>query len=438
MRGSRIAALVVAIIALGVGMFVYIEARPQVSEGDIEDALEEIERVRASLDDVECHRPPLFGAASEDALPLDELLSRDGPFADCWEVVEQVVPDPIPLDYPPTPRFTVPVDVSRIHAPLVDMGRSESLLMHCAGLPEEVRLQARTPDRCTPYSPSNEEWLDEIGVFDERERSKRYFAHAVTLMARHAEMSNDDRFRFLVQGIAVGRDLSQGPAGISGIEKGVEIERLLGASLAHQLEARAPSPALRVELHDALQVLADGPIDAHAFVGAHGIWKAEQSRRSPDGNEEWRRYQLFAYVSLLSRFMDSCPPGISVEACTAHFPYASPSRPTAFEYGLGTRFVRDHPVGRRHAEETHAIAEYMFPLDAVRADARALQVLLRWSADKDAGTCPEVSPWVYEEEDERFYVERSATQDLYRLITAGPLPSGFYFHCSPRDVPMNP
>lgn len=415
------------VLILAAGMFTYVRTRPRVSDDEIGDALAEVERVRASLDDVECRRPPLFGAATDEALPLDEFLSLGGPFAECWRAV-LVAPGPDPLDYPGGFRFYPDRNLAQLFASYPQ----ESLLASCAELPGEVRLQARTPDRCTPYSPSSEEWSAQIDAPYE-EASKMYFAHAVALMAQHGEMSQDDRFRLYVQGMAVGRDLSQGPADFRNASYGYEVESRLAAGFVRQLEEAAPNPELRGELHDALQVLADGPINVYASLAAQGLWYVERGQPELYDEEEARHLDLFTRVSLLSRFVESCPPGASVDACVEHFPYARPSHPSDYEYMLGPRFVRDWSVGYEHHSMTSGFDELTFDSD-LRANAQALQALLRWSTDKAAGTCPEVSSWAYDEDDPRAYIDRDNSRTNYRWITPGPVRSALYFDCSVPDT----
>lgn len=417
MRGRYIGALVLFVIVLAAAMFAYVRTRPKVSEADVADALAEVEVLRASLEEVACHRPPLFGPLSEGALSLDDLLRRRGPFAECWRAAERA--HTRPLEY----RMGSDFETHHSHwAPdLMGPDEFESIVTSCAGLPEELALQARTPNRCAPY-PANRE-----GHFTE---SYAYFPEAVATLARYGDMPDRERLRLVVQGMAVARDLSQGPTGFHRANDATRVENRLGAVLASLLEKITPDSELRAELEHALQLLAEVPTNAHALFAVQAIHEADRApgRRHSGPLGPSVRLRVFAAATLVSRIAESCPAGGSVEACVAHFPYARPQHPSSFEYMLGPRLSQGWSVGNKHHTATIHYADNALPLEAVRANARGLQEILRWSTQMAEGSCPEVSSWAFDANDDRYYVDQR--ESLYRLVIPGAEQSSFYFECS--------
>ena len=84
MSGRRIWALVAFVMGLAAAMFYYVRSLPAVTEDELREVLAEVEHIPASLDDIACQRPALLGASTQDALSLEDLLTTDGPFAECW------------------------------------------------------------------------------------------------------------------------------------------------------------------------------------------------------------------------------------------------------------------------------------------------------------------------------------------------------------------
>lgn len=73
-KGRQVGTLVAFLFVLITAMTLFIRSRPMVSDGELADILEEVEVIRESMNHVECHRPALFGPATNRALPLAELL----------------------------------------------------------------------------------------------------------------------------------------------------------------------------------------------------------------------------------------------------------------------------------------------------------------------------------------------------------------------------
>lgn len=392
------------VLALCVAMSAYLRTRPVVSDDEMREALEEVEQIRASLDEFECRRPAVFGAPSELAMSLEDLLRFDGPFAECWEGTLELNPE---------------------HA--------RDPLERCSALAEEVARQARAPNRCTPYPPSSEHWRQQVAA-GSGIRFEHPFFHQVQLLANSGDMPDDDRFRLLVQGMVVARDLAQGPAGFEQAYWAAWVETELATAFVFLFETKTPSPAAVVELRDALGVLADMPIDAHALLSAEGIANIERSLASTTVDPS-SRLDTYAAAIHVSDLQVRCPLGGTVEACISHLPALTfaPQPPTAWleMQVLGKRFVRG---GHIHGMQFHFSRDYpdnLIGLEKLRVNARALQEILRWSEERAAGRCPQQSPWLFAESGDRFYVDRNLW-GVYRLITPGE-PQEFHFRCSVEE-----
>ena len=66
-----------------------------------------------------------------------------------------------------------------------------------------------------------------------------------------------------------------------------------------------------------------------------------------------------------------------------------------------------------------------------RQYARALQTIMEWSILRTEGSCPEISDWEPDAEDEgRFFVDHNH-RSVYQLVTPGRVRTALYFDCSP-------
>lgn len=316
---------------------------------------------------------------------------------------------------------------------LEDSAVLEGMLASCAALPEEVQLQARATDHCSPYPLNGEHWAQNITEFTP---SKRYFAEAVTMMARHGEMPIEDRFRLVVQGMAVGRDLSPGPAGFSNAESGAKVENWLSAALVSLLEENAPSPVLRVELEEALRTLANMPIDVHSLFAAHAILEVDRSKVDTEHREHWTNFNTFAAADFVLQIIEKCPLGSTTkEVCFADFPRDVESpRSTIVHAVFGPRLQRNVYLSF-YIDRDFYVRE-LATLEVARGNQEALLEVVRWSVERaETGRCPELAPWSITANDGLMHVDRA--DDLYRLVT--PDESAFYFRCSPRaesDAPV--
>ena len=429
--------LVAFVVLLAAGLFVYVRTRPLVSEAELEAALEHVETVRAALDNAECTRPPILGPAVTQPRDFSQVLKADGEFAECWqaahaEEVTEYIGREVPEDYLLEP------DAHSQRAPKVDSPLSqeviESLLSSCSALADEVRHAARTPNRCTPNPPSSEGWRRQ----HERDFSawpSIAYGRVMAITARFAEMGFDDRLRLIVQAMAVARDLQQGPSGLLSAMLGVAAENHLGANFVALLESESPSSEAQEELHEALEVLASMPIDMHVLLASEGIAITDSARIYSEGSEEAIRYTVFAAATLLPWLMEKCPAGIGVDECIHTLSSPAPPPNEHIERYLGARAVRDDNLLVNYQNSAGSYRRYVDRLLAVRENARALQEILRWSAQRDAGGCPEESTGNIDdvEYSERFFVD--AEGDTYRIVTPGGERNAFYFRCTLPETP---
>lgn len=394
MRGRHIGALVGLIGVLAAAMLTYVRTHPLISDDDLREAREEVARVHASLHEAECFRPAIFDLSAEAAMPLQDFFDLEGPLAECWEAG------------------------------------------HCSTLPEELARQAATPDRCAPTIASPEDRMYDSRIITERHPILR----RVRLEVQHGEKSNDDRFRLLVQGMAVGRDLTQGPtAGFAQAQWGARIETELGAEFAAQFGVRTPSAEARVELDRALGVLAAMPIDANTFLTDDALRNAEmfQAAASSEGSMfdgedlDWR---VYASAMVASGLQAWCPLGGSVEECISHLPTTPPPLPSGLRREvLGQWVYRREIIEHAIFSGVRSYADELRALEGLRHGARALQELLRLSGERAEGRCPEISPWTQEESGDRIYVDRSG-EHLYQVVAPGGEQS-FVFRCPVRPAP---
>jgi hypothetical protein len=418
--------LVVVVLGSCAALLLFVRTRPFVTDDELAEVLEEVEVIRESLDEVECRRPPLLGPSSERTLPLADLLERDGLLAECWEAVDGLLTPDVASEIP---GFDFEVDQSHL-APV--MRRLSSLHRGvCSGLPGEVARQAQTPNRCAPYPPKSEAWSQQIA--DDADPSRLYFAYAVAMIARRPSRPDEDRLRLLVQGMALGRDLSQGPTGLANAMAGVDVENRLAAVLVELLEEITPSPALVAELRDALEILADMPVDVHALLASEGVREVDRSQ-ARTARAELNGRAVYSAAMLSLRLPRTCPSGGNVEECLSQFPYPSPTAPRFFDE-LGPRFYRDDAVDFIHASTTESYPVQLRRMERTRVHARALQEILHWSTERAEGRCPEVSSWEFEEGESRFYVDRN-TEAVYRLVIPGPETSAFYYRCHSERAPQ--
>lgn len=339
MSSSRIGTLAAFVLVAVAALFIYVRTLPMVSDAELAEADVEVARIRAGLDVAECLRPALFDAPSQTALPRTAMLLRDflrldGPLAECW-----------------------------------DAGR-------CSELPEELTRQAQAGDRCAPYLPPSE-----VGNFDRIFlRDRHPFVRRVVSLAESPEMSTDDRLRVVVQGMAVGRDLTQRPNGFELAQWGARIETELGDELAVRLETTTLSGEAQTELDHALGVLAAMPVDVNTFVSGEAIQHAEQSLRDAASgrgsmlSEEQIRWFAYGFPAFLRRLQQWCPPGGSVSGCISRFPRRQPTLPSA----LPTRVLGKWVLRREILEcslwsSSFSYANELMALEGLRERARSLQ-----------------------------------------------------------------
>lgn len=410
-------------------MFTFVRTRPIVSEDDVREALEEVEVTRGALDEVECHRPPFWGPPSGPALPLADLLRRDGPFAACWEAYDRAFRfDSIgftTVERRPA-GFAFFVSRSQWSPPLSQSPALHAALETCAPLAEEIRRQGSTPDRCSPYASGNEDGLRQ--AVDTLRIDFNYFARALGMEARYGEMPDDERLRLLVQGMAVARDLGHGASGFLNARASVSIEDLLAGVFVSIAEEITISTDVSAELHEALGVLADMPIDAHALLAGEGLRWLEEAQLSASG-EYTKRYETFASTMFLSRLTRTCPPGATFEECVTLFPYVGELPDELTTDVMGPRFIRDEALAFLHAQWTIEYPHKLREIQNVRWTARALQEILRWSAERVEGRCPQTSSWNRDASEDRFYVDQN-DDGVYRLVTPGAEARAFYFRCA--------
>lgn len=434
MRGWRIRALVAFVIGLGGAIFAYARARPAVNDNELRVALDEVDRIRVSLDDVECERPAILGPPTQDALPLGEVLSWEGPFAECWELVstEEVV------DYvvggQPNPSFRFQAQTG-YHLPppgrVIDPELLRNILTACAGMPDEFDRQARTPNRCTPI-PSSEAWLRRSSN-DRSELPRLLIGRVGALIAHHGNLSADDRLRLVVQAMATARDAGQGPSGFLSAMMAAASEHHLAAEFVVLLQDAAPSPEMRAELRHALGELADMPIDVHTFLTSEVIAALDATAAEKSGEGEINRFTVYALATLLPRVMESCPTGVSVDACLSQFPYPTAEVDERLEWVFGRRYTLEDSLKLAYADCTGSYERYVRRMEGLRDDARALQEILRWEEERAEGRCPEVSRGNPLSDPLHYFVDRNE-ENLYQLVTPGMERHAFYFECpAPSD-----
>ncbi|MFK8002107.1 MAG: hypothetical protein AB8H86_21110 [Polyangiales bacterium] len=433
MRGRHVGALVMFVLVLAAAMFTYIRTRPAVSGGDLREALEEVEAIRDALEDVECPRPAFWGPPSEPALPVSDLLRHDGPFRGCFGAyVDATRIASIHETGEPRPSgFELFVTHSPRSYSLVQSSTLEQALETCAPFAEEVRRQAGTPNRCTPYGLRSE-----LGYRQASRIESNHFARALAMVARYGEMPDEERLRLLIQGMAVTRDLGQGANGFEFARASTRFEDTLAAAFVHIAQRSTISADVHAELHQALGVLADMHVNAHALVGGEGLWQVEEFPSIVDVEfqpESERRRVTFASAMFLSRLTQTCPPGTTMEACMAFFPYAGEVPDERIAELLGPLFIRSQSLAFLHAQWTYDYPDKFQQLLDARWSPRALQEILRWSGEAKEGRCPAVSSWDPEAHEDRFYVEQN-NEGVYRLVTPGVERRGYIFRCS-AEVP---
>lgn len=438
MSGRRIGALVAFVVGLAAAMFVYVRSRPVVSESELREVLHEVEVVRASLDDVECERAAVLGAPTQDALPLEEVLLLEGPFAECWDAVggEEIAEY---LEGHEVEGFRFDDGDGYRARPLnhiADLELVRGVLSACSELPEEIGRQARTPNRCTPTPPSSEGWRRQ-NLEDGSERPKLLMARAIAVMARHGNMEPEDRLRLLIQGMATARDIGQGPAGILSAMLGTAAEWRLAADFVEVLQETSLSLEARAELHEALEVLANMPIDIHPLIASEGIAITDSAQIYGGGTDNEALFAVYAAATLLQRLMDSCPADISVDACLSQFPYPEAEVNETMHWLLGDRAVREESLQVALAIGSGFYGPYLQRMQGLRENARALQQILHWDAERDAGRCPEVSVWDPTTDHDQVFVDRNE-ENLYQLVTPGPERYSFYFLCPVPTSPTGP
>lgn len=428
------------VLVLAAAMFTYIRTRPAVSEDDLREALEEVEAIRDALEDVECPRPAFWGPPSEPALPLSELLRRDGPFRACFGAYVDAARI-ASLDVTTEPRpsgFELVVTHSQWPYPLLQSRQLQDALASCAPLAEEVRRQAGTPNRCTSF------WLrNEIG-FRQAARTLRiesnHFARALAMVARYGEMPDDERLRLLIQGMVVTRDLGRGTSGFEIARASTLLEDTLAATFVHIAQESSINSDVRTELHEALDVLANLRVNAHAFVGGEGLRHVEEFPAIVELElqpESERRAATFASAMFLSQLTQTCPPGTTLEACMSFFPYVGEVADERVADLMGPLFIRSQSLAFLHAQWTYEYPDKFQQILDARWSPRALQEILRWSAEAEAGHCPAVSAWDPDAHEDRFYVEQN-DEGVYRLVTPGVERRGYTFRCSaeiPTEAP---
>ena len=342
MSSWRSWALLVLALAAFVVLFVYVRTRPMVSDDELSEAALEVARIRAGLDAAECVRPATFESAfapSASAMPLRDFLRLDGPMAKCWAFEDR----------------------------------------DCADFPEELARQAQAADRCAPFLPDRE-----VGAYDSLMDTRRHpFLYRVRSLADEA--SGDDGLRLLVQGMVVGRDLTQGPTGFDQAHWGAEIETRLGAAFIALLATTTPSAEARAELHHALGVLAEMPINVNTFLSGEAAEHAEgwQPAAASGGgmmSREQSRWMAYGTAAVLRRLQEWCPPGGSVRACISRLPRTQPTSPNDLPTGvLGKRALRREILEYSLWSSSFDYPTELMALEALRTNARTLQQTLRWS-----------------------------------------------------------
>lgn len=426
MKGWRIWALAAFVIGLAVAMFVYLRALPAVTEDELREAVAEVEHIRTSLDDIECRRPALLGAPTQDALSLEEFLSADGPFAECWAAVGNdewhiTIADGAHFEGYGEDELEDEVRVSRV-------------LAACSALPVEVDLQARTEDRCMPSPSSSEPWRRHL---DEQvaARAEALFGTALAIITAHTSISAEAKLRLLLQGIATARDFGQGPADGRTAGKGAYSERILTGLFSQVLNESTRQLEHPDELTEALGPLAEMPIDARSLILSDAT---RLSQLSPSNQtlcyQSRPRDCAYANATLLPRVLEFCPADATASECAAHFPFLSDSEPSPGL--LGPRMIRDEVVLFAQATTLDNARMLVGFMQGARNNARALQRLLQWSADRANGRCPEVSGEESSGEMGTATTEFIAYRDgdVYELITPGPERDAFVFRCPLSDT----
>lgn len=424
MRGWRIWAVVAFVVGLAAAMFVYLRTLPAVTEEELREVVAELEDMPALLDELECERPALLGAPTQDALSLEDLLDAEGPFWGCWTAVG-------------SDEWEISIAEGALEGYVGDEAedreRVAGIVDACSALPAEVGLQARTPDRCMPSSVSSDRWQHHLDGHI-TERTEALLGTALAMIVSHSPSDTDAKLRLLVQGIATARDFGQGPTGHTA-RLGAKSERLLARLFSEVLSEESPSQETRAELHEALTVLAEMPIDFRTLVISGLVWCLDTSTPLAS-NSDWPglqdevRSEAYAAATMIPRVVEVCAPDTTILGCANQFPFPLPNGFPPLPHLFGPRAIREEQTLFLQARQIDGLASTAFLMRQARNDARALQQLLQWSTNRAEGRCPELSnvetPDLGEDGTE-FRVERNG--DVYELLTPGPERDGFLFRC---------